>query len=109
MDFRERPCTKADGFSVGSRTARESFQLTDNTRVVYWDICEGRTMTKVDQIGKEIEKLSQEERNALRDWFLALDARAWDKEIAADAAAGKLDQLAGEALQEYRAGKTTSM
>lgn len=62
-------------------------------------------MTRVGQIEKEIERLSREEQNALRDWFLAFDARAWDKEIATDAAAGKLDQLAEEALQEYRAGK----
>ena len=66
-------------------------------------------MTRVDQIEKEIERLSREEQNALRDWFLAFDAEMWDTEIATDAAAGKLDKLAEEALQECRAGKTKSM
>ena len=31
---------------------------------------------------------------------------AWDREIERDAAAGKLDKLMDEALQEHRAGKT---
>ena len=31
---------------------------------------------------------------------------AWDREIERDAAAGKLDQLAEDALREHRAGKT---
>ena len=66
-------------------------------------------MTRFDQIEKEIERLSREEQNALRDWFLAFDAEVWDEEIATDTAAGKLDKLAEEALQEYRAGKTKSM
>ena len=35
-------------------------------------------MTRVDQIEKEIERLSREEQNALRDWFLAFDAEMWD-------------------------------
>ena len=33
-----------------------------------------------------------------------IDAAAWDAQIEADAAAGKLDALAAEALAEYNAG-----
>ena len=34
--------------------------------------------------------------------------QAWDRQIKADAEAGKLDQLAEEALRDYREGKCVS-
>jgi hypothetical protein len=36
----------------------------------------------------------------------ALRDAAWDKELEADAKAGKLDRLAERALREHRAGKS---
>jgi hypothetical protein len=62
-------------------------------------------MTTVEAIEKEIEKLSPKELAELRLWFAAFDADAWDAQIEADAAAGKLDALAAEALAEYESGK----
>jgi len=62
-------------------------------------------MTSVETIEKEIKSLSQEELSALRHWFVAFDADAWDAQIEVDAAAGKLDTLAKDALAEYEAGK----
>ena len=41
-----------------------------------------------------------------RVWFESFDAAEWDRQIEGDAAAGKLDRLAEEALAEYRAGRT---
>ena len=35
------------------------------------------------------------------------EAQQWDQQLAADAAAGKLDSLAEEALRELREGRTT--
>lgn len=63
-------------------------------------------MTRVEKIEKEILALSPEERSALRDWFLARDAEAWDAEIEADAKAGKLDELAERARAEHRKGQS---
>ena len=63
-------------------------------------------MTTVEAIEKEIEKFSPKELEEFRRWYADFDADAWDAQIEADAAAGKLDALAEEALVEYEAGKT---
>ena len=62
-------------------------------------------MTTVETIERAIEQLPSEELAKLRRWFLEFDAAAWDTQIEADAAAGKFDVLAEEALAEYRTGK----
>ena len=62
-------------------------------------------MTTVESIEKEIEKLSPKELAEFRRWYDDFDANAWDAQIEADAASGKLDVLAEEALTEYNAGK----
>ncbi|MBC8549954.1 MAG: hypothetical protein H8D23_09910 [Candidatus Brocadiales bacterium] len=62
-------------------------------------------MTTVEAIEKEIEKLSPTELAEFRRWYTDFDADAWDAQIEADAASGKLDVLAEEALAEYKAGK----
>lgn len=61
-------------------------------------------MTRIE-IERAVEQLSPEELANFRRWFVEFDAAAWDAQIEADAAAGKLDALAEEALAEYRAGK----
>lgn len=63
-------------------------------------------MSEVEQIESRIQKLSPEEFAELRAWFAEFDAKAWDRQIEADARAGKLDGLVAEALAEYKAGKT---
>jgi hypothetical protein len=62
-------------------------------------------MTKIEKIEQQIRELNREELAALRDWFLAYDADAWDRQIERDARAGKLDRLAEEARTDYKAGK----
>jgi hypothetical protein len=62
-------------------------------------------MTTVETIERAIEQLPAEELAKFRRWFLEFDAAAWDAQIEADAAAGKFDALAEEALAEYRSGK----
>lgn len=62
-------------------------------------------MTTIESIERAIEQLSPDELAKLRRWFLEFDAAAWDAQIEADAAAGKFDALAEEALAEYRSGK----
>ena len=53
----------------------------------------------VQEIEKAIERLSDEEVAELRAWL-------FDRQIARDAATGRLDSLADEALKEARAGQT---
>lgn len=63
-------------------------------------------MTRVEKIEEEIRALTPAERSALRAWFQAFEADLWDKQIEADASAGKLDRLAERALAEHRKGKS---
>jgi hypothetical protein len=44
-----------------------------------------------------------------RKWFVEYDAAAWDKQLEADVAAGRLDALANEALREHKAGRATNL
>ena len=66
-------------------------------------------MTTIEMIERTIEQLPPEELAKFRRWFLEFDAAAWDTQIEADAAAGKFDALAEEALAEYRSGKAREM
>jgi hypothetical protein len=59
----------------------------------------------VETIECAIEQLPPGELAKFRRWFLEFDAGTWDAQIEADAAAGKFDALAEEALAEYRSGK----
>ncbi|PBC03616.1 hypothetical protein [Mesorhizobium sp. WSM3860] len=63
-------------------------------------------MTKLEQIEKSVAELSLEELKAFAAWFEALQADLWDKQIEADAKAGRLDKLADQALADHRAGRT---
>jgi hypothetical protein len=60
--------------------------------------------TAVEQIESAILKLSPQELIQLTDWVLDLDEQQWDKQIESDVAAGKLDFLAKEALEELESG-----
>lgn len=62
-------------------------------------------MTKLEQIEKSVAELSKEELAAFAEWFAELQAERWDKQIEADAKAGKLDKLAEQALADIRAGR----
>jgi hypothetical protein len=58
-------------------------------------------MTRI-KIERTVEQLSPDELAKFRRWFLEFDAAAWDAQIEADAAAGKFDALADEALAEVK-------
>ncbi len=61
-------------------------------------------MSVLERIEAQIQTLSETELYEFRRWFQEWDADAWDRQIEADAQAGKLDALAAEALAEYRSG-----
>jgi hypothetical protein len=62
-------------------------------------------MSTVERLEVEVAKLKPAELAEFRRWFAEFDGAIWDAQIEADAAAGKLDALAAEALAEYQAGK----
>jgi hypothetical protein len=62
-------------------------------------------MISIETIERAIEQLPPDELAKFRRWFLAFDAAAWDAKIEVDAADGKFDALADEALSEHRSGK----
>jgi hypothetical protein len=61
-------------------------------------------MSTVMEIEKAIEKLPADELFELTHWISSRFSDAWDRQIEIDIRAGRLDDLAAEALQEHRAG-----
>lgn len=66
-------------------------------------------MSKVENLEREIQQLSPEELAEFRRWFAEFDAQIWDRQFAADVAAGKLDSLAEKALRAHAAGESTEL
>ena len=59
-------------------------------------------MGRLRPIQIAIEALAPAELAEFRRWFAAFDAVAWDAQIEEDAAAGKLDRFASEALADFQ-------
>jgi hypothetical protein len=66
----------------------------------------GSRVSEVEQIESRIKNLSREDLAKLRMWFAEFDTQAWDKQIEADTAAGKLNRLIEESMAEHGAGQT---
>jgi len=66
-------------------------------------------MTRIESLEREIRKLSSEELSQFRRWFASFDAAVWDRQLEADAAAGKLDALANAALADHQAGRSRKL
>ncbi len=63
-------------------------------------------MGAIEQLELLVKSLSPEELAKFREWFAEFDAQIWDRQIEADAAAGKLDRLIDESMAEHRANKS---
>lgn len=66
-------------------------------------------MSTVQEIQEAVSQLPQEDLAAFRVWFAKFDAILWDRQLEADVAAGRLDQLAEEALNDLREGRCTDL
>ena len=64
-------------------------------------------MTRVEEIEERLRTLSPSELQELRAWLDEFEAQAWDRQIEADSAAGRLDDLIQRALNDEQEGKTT--
>jgi hypothetical protein len=58
----------------------------------------------VQELEKAIARLSPEELAELRAWLFERDQEEWDRQIARDSEAGKLDKLIAQAKRDYAAG-----
>ena len=66
-------------------------------------------MTTVAEISGAVKRLPKRDLARFRKWFAEYDAAVWDRQLAADAAAGKLDALIREAQRDHRAGRTKAL
>lgn len=63
-------------------------------------------MTTVDEITGAVKRLPKRDLARFRKWFADYDAAVWDRRLEQDAASGRLDVLAREALRDHQAGRT---
>jgi hypothetical protein len=61
-------------------------------------------MTKLEQLERDLQQFTTEERAEFRAWYEAWDAAEWDRQLEAHVAAGKLDRVAELAIADCRAG-----
>ncbi len=66
-------------------------------------------MSSIKEIEKAVRKLSAEDLAAFRQWFMRFDAQQWDRQFEKDVTAGRLDELADEALDDLRRGRCESL
>ena len=61
-------------------------------------------MTSLDEFEKAVAELPTDQLERFRAWFEEFEAVPFDQKIERDAASGKLDRLAEQALADFRAG-----
>jgi len=66
-------------------------------------------MTTVEQITGAVQRLPKRDLARFRKWFAEYDAALWDRQLERDAAEGRLDTLAREALKDFRSGRCTNL
>jgi len=64
-------------------------------------------MSTVTEIKAAFQQLPEREAWELADWVQAVMDDRWDRQIEADAKAGRLDQFIDEALDDLHQGRTT--
>ena len=62
-------------------------------------------MYTIQEIKLAVSQLSMADLARFREWFEEFDAQLWDEQFETDAASGKLDELANQAISDFRAGK----
>jgi hypothetical protein len=66
-------------------------------------------MSTIQQIEHAVSRLSPQELARFREWFDEFDAEEWDRQFESDAESGRLDQLAEQALDDWRADKAKEL
>jgi hypothetical protein len=66
-------------------------------------------MSSVEEIERAVTRLTPDQLAAFRAWFTEFDAAVWDRKLEEDAAAGRLDALADEALDDLGQGRCSNL
>jgi hypothetical protein len=66
-------------------------------------------MSKIEDIERAVSNLAPEDYARFRAWFEDFEAARFDQRIEADAADGKLDGFAEDALADLRKGRTREL
>lgn len=62
-------------------------------------------MTDIEELEAKVSELPNEQLAIFRDWFYQFENELWDKQIASDFRAGKLNHLIEKARLELSQGK----
>jgi len=63
----------------------------------------------IQELKQAVTQLPPKDLVRFREWFEEFDAQVWDRQFASDAKTGKLDKIAEQALNDYRAGKAKEL
>ena len=66
-------------------------------------------MTKLEEIEKAVAGLAPDDLARFREWFETFDGARFDEKIERDAASGKLDRLADQAIADFRKGRAREL
>jgi hypothetical protein len=66
-------------------------------------------MMSILELEQAVTQLPPKDLARFREWFDEFDAQVWDKQFETDAKSGKLDKIAEQALNDYRAGKAKEL
>jgi hypothetical protein len=66
-------------------------------------------MSEVEELEARIINLTRQDMARLRDWFLQLDDRLWDQQIASDFKAGKFQGFIDKAREELAEGRAREL
>jgi uncharacterized protein YfaT (DUF1175 family) len=66
-------------------------------------------MSTTEEIESAVSGLPPEELGRFRAWFERFDAESWDRQWEQDAAAGRLDHLAEQAIRDFCQGRCTEL
>ena len=69
----------------------------------------GMPMTTLEDIEKAVLELPAEQLSKFRAWFEQFEAARFDQSIERDVKAGRLDELAEQALADFRAGRAREL
>jgi len=67
------------------------------------------TMTTLEDIEKAVTELPVDQLAKFRAWFEEFEVARFDQRIERDAKAGRFDQLAEQALADFRAGRAREL
>jgi hypothetical protein len=66
-------------------------------------------MSEIEELEARVRSLPPERLAKFREWFYKFDNELWDRQIEADAKAGKFTKLINKARREFDEGKVREL